>query len=159
MDSPRLSPLDHRHPAVAAEINRVMRAGYMIEATLLGVADFVPVRRTAVDIAAARSLFLGAFLADRLVAVAEIETRRTGAANIASLVVHPDHFRKGLGTALLGHIVASHGDRDITVTTGIQNEPALRLYARFDFGTHSQWRTRDGIPIITLIRRSAAAVH
>jgi len=99
MDAPRLSPLDHRLPGIAAEIHRVMLAGYRVEAALLGVADFVPARRAAAD--------------------------------IASLVVHPEHFRKGLGTA-------------------------LRLCAGFVFRHHRRWHTGDGIPMVTLIRRSSA---
>jgi len=154
MDDPRLSPLDHRLPEIAAEIHRVMRAGYLVEAALLGVTDFAPVRRSVDDIACARNLFLGAFLADRLTGVAEIETRRIGPTNIASLVVHPDHFRMGLGTALLRQVIARHGSRDLTVSTGVRNEPALRLYARFEFETHSRWRTPGGIPIVTLVRRA-----
>lgn len=154
MDAPRLAPLDHRLPAVAAEIRRVMVAGYRVEAALLGVEDFVPLRRTAAAIAAAPARFLGAFVPDRLAAVAEIETAPVGPTNIASLVVHPEHFRKGLGTALVREVVATHGGGEITVSTGIRNQPALLLYARLGFRDHRRWRTDDGIPMITLIREA-----
>jgi ribosomal protein S18 acetylase RimI-like enzyme len=137
---------------MAAEVHAVMAAAYGVEAALLGVDDFVPLRRTVEAIRGARSTFLGVFLEDRLVAVAELETLADASANVASLVVLPAHFRRGLATALLRHVIALHGAGPITVSTGVRNAPALGLYARHGFREQRRWSTPDKIPMVTLLR-------
>jgi GNAT superfamily N-acetyltransferase len=142
--------LDHTSLDVAAEIHHVMMAAYQVEAGLLGVADFFPLRRTVAQILSAESLFFGAFSDGRLAAVAEIEAEATPV-NIASLVVAPDHFRKGLATVLLYFILNLYRDQDLTVSTGVLNRPALLLYEKLGFREHRRWSTDDGIPMVTLL--------
>lgn len=142
--------LDHTRPDAAAEIHRIMMAAYEIEAGLLGVSDFFPLRRTIAQILTARSLFFGALVDDHLAAVAEIEAEATPV-NIASLVVAPDHFRKGLATTLLLFILNRYRDQDLTVSTGVLNRPALLLYEKLGFREHRRWSTDDGIPMVTLL--------
>lgn len=148
------SRLDATHHDVAVEIHRVMMAAYQVEAELLGVADFFPLRRTVAQIAAAGSQFFGLFVEDRLTAVAEVEPQPT-ATNIAALVVAPDHFRKGFASALLRSILELYADRDLTVSTGALNRPALLLYEKLGFRKQRRWSTPDGIPMVTLLRGSA----
>lgn len=145
------SVLDHTRPDIAAEIHRVMMAAYQIEAGLLGVSDFFPLRRTVDQVLSASSLFFGVSADDRLAAVAEIETEAEPV-NIAALVVSPDHFRKGLATSLLRSILSLYRDRDLIVSTGILNRPALLLYDKLGFRECRRWSTSDGIPMITLLR-------
>ena len=137
--------------AVAREVHRVMQAAYRVEAALLGVRDFVPLHRTVEDIRRAESTFLGGFLDGRLVAVAELERPPAAPLNVASLVVLPQHFRRGLATSLLRHVIAEHGAGPITVSTGMRNVPALRLYAGLGFQEQRRWSV-EGIPMVTLLR-------
>ena len=90
--------------AVAREVHRVMQAAYRVEADLLGVREFVPRHRTVEDLRRADSTFLGVFRDGRLAAVVELERPEGEPLNIASLVVMPEYFRRGLGRA------HSHGD-------------------------------------------------
>jgi GNAT superfamily N-acetyltransferase len=142
--------LAHTRSDLAAEIHRVMMAAYEVEAGLLGVSDFFPLRRTVEYILAAKSLFFGAFSENRLAAVAEIEAG-VDPVNIASLVVAPDHFRKGLATFLLQFVLTLYQDHDLTVSTGVLNRPALLLYEKLGFREHRRWSTSDGIPMVTLL--------
>ena len=137
---------------VAADVHRVMREAYRVEAEILGVADFVPLRRTVEEIRSARSTFLGIYLERRLVAVAELERSLEGPVHVASLVVLPAHFRRGLATALLHRVIAAHGTGPLTVSTGLRNTPALRLYEGLGFRESRRFRTEDGIPMVTLLR-------
>jgi GNAT superfamily N-acetyltransferase len=142
--------LDHTLPDIAAEIHRVMMAAYQVEAGLLGVSDFFPLRRTLAQILAAENLFFGVSIENCLAAVAEIEAE-ADPVNIASLVVAPDHFRKGLAMALLQSVITLYQDHDLTVSTGIRNRPALNLYEKLGFREYRRWSTSDGIPMVTLI--------
>ena len=142
--------LDHTSREIVAEIHRVMMAAYEVEAGLLGVSDFFPLRRTVAQIRSAESLFFGAFSDGRLAAVAEIEAE-ADPVNIAALVVDPDHFRKGLATTLLRSILSLYQDRSLTVSTGVLNRPALLLYEKLGFREHRRWSTDDGILMVTLL--------
>ena len=135
----------------AREVHRVMQAAYRVEADLLDVREFLPLRRTVEDLLRAESRFLGAFLDGRLVGVAEIERSPEGPVNVASLVVMPQHFRRGLGRALMRSVLEEHGGEPVTVSTGLRNLPALRLYAGLGFQEQRRWSV-DGIPMVTLLR-------
>jgi ribosomal protein S18 acetylase RimI-like enzyme len=148
----RIEPLNSTQAEVASAIHEVMVAAYRVEAELLGVADFVPLHRGVEAIRDAGSRFLGAFRDGELVGVAELEDEPDGTTNVASLVVRPPHFRRGIATALLHHVIARHGAGAITVSTGRRNAPALALYAGFGFDELRRWATVDGIPMVTLRR-------
>ena len=147
-------PLDHAHAAVASEIHRVLQAGYTVEARILSVEDFLPLRRTAAQIRRAASSFLGAYHGARLAAVTELEIHPGSTVNIAALVVHPEQFRRGFGSALLSEIVGTHGNCDITVSTGVRNGPARALYTAQGFRELRRWVTEDGIAMLTLLREA-----
>lgn len=145
-------PLTHTDAAVAEAIRALMVESYRVEAEILGVSEFVPLRRPASDIAAADAIFLGIEAGGDLMAVAEVEDVEPAHVHIGSFVVRPSQFRRGLGRELLEEIVRRFGAGEITVSTGIRNEPALRLYQSRGFRELRRWETPDGIPMITLRR-------
>ena len=142
--------LDHASPEVAEEIRSLMAASYEVEARLLQVADFFPLRRTAAHIAEERAEFLGVREAGALVAAAELEDPEPGHAHIGAMVVRPSEFRRGLASAMLRAIVAARPAHAITVSTGERNAPAIALYERHGFAVRERWTTPDGIPMVTL---------
>jgi ribosomal protein S18 acetylase RimI-like enzyme len=52
---------------------------------------------------------------------------------IASLVVHPDHFKKGLATQLLNFALQKYVQPVVLVETAVANAPAIFLYKKFGF--------------------------
>jgi ribosomal protein S18 acetylase RimI-like enzyme len=156
MDSIQVFHLAHAAPPMAEAIRAVMFQAYLVEAALLGVQDFVPLRRTAAHVASTDALFLGISLAGTLAAVAEVESPEPQHVHIGSLVVLPSHFRRGLGTALVRHILDANVSNAITVSTGVRNQPAVLLYTSQGFREHRLWTTDDGIPMVTL-RRTAGS--
>jgi ribosomal protein S18 acetylase RimI-like enzyme len=151
--SPQVSCLAHATPPVAEEIRSVMVAAYRVEAELLGVADFPPLDRTAAHIAATEARFFGVRRDGALLAVAEVEDIPPARCHIGSLVVRPTHFRQGLATALLRHVLEAHPSHVVTVSTGALNRPALLLYAAHDFVEQRRWSAPGGIPMVTLERQ------
>lgn len=152
MSVPDVVPLDATDASVAEAIRGVMAAAYAVEAARLGVEDFPPLRRTAAQIAASAARFVGVWDTDELLAVAEVERPGRGRVHLASLVVLPSHFRRGLASALLRRVLDADPGDDLTVSTGVRNEPALRLYAAHGFVVVRRWTTSDGIPMVTLRR-------
>jgi putative acetyltransferase len=73
-----------------------------------------------------------------VVGVGALKALGDGAAEIKSMRTHPDHLRKGVAAALLGHLVAEarrQGMRRLSLETGSGPafEPALALYRRHGF--------------------------
>ena len=145
-----VSRLDHTDPAQAERICRVLLASYAVEAALVGVEDFAPLRRGSREIRAATSTFYGGVTEGRLVAVAEIEETGEGTANIAGFVVHPDVFRQGIGSQLLQHVLTTVEATRFSVSTAAVNGPAIALYEKHGFRLRDRWSTPDGIDMITL---------
>ncbi len=143
--------LNHAQAEVAEEIFHVMQAAYRVEAELLGVSDFAPLRRTAERVAQSTSAFLGVRIDGRLVAVAELETESSGDTCVAALVTHPGCFRRGYALELMRAIIRSVPGA-LTVSTGVRNAPAIALYERLGFGAPQRWRTDCGIEMVTLKR-------
>jgi ribosomal protein S18 acetylase RimI-like enzyme len=148
--------LDNADPRVAATIRDVMALAYRIEAAILEVDDFLPLRRTADQIASAGTAFFGVDVGGTLAAVAELEVEAPGRACICSLTTRPDRFREGLATLLLRHLIEIAGAGELTVSTAVRNEPVLRLYTGDGFRERSRWTTPDGIPMVTLVRAADA---
>jgi ribosomal protein S18 acetylase RimI-like enzyme len=151
------SRLDQTDPAQAERICRLLRDSYAVEARLIGVEDFAPLRRGIADIRNASSTFHGCSRGGSLVAVAEVEREADGTANIAGFVVDPGAFRKGIGTRLLLHVLQVVGDSAVTVSTASANAPAIALYEKHGFGIRRHWRTDCGIAMVTLERRRISA--
>lgn len=146
----------HADPAVAEELRALMAVAYAVEARLLGVADFAPLRRTAAHVAATDAEFVGIREDGVLVAAAELERPEPAHTHIGALVVRPDRFRRGLASALLAALVRDRFADALTVSTGAANTPAVRLYERHGFAIERHWATPDGIPMVTLRRGPAS---
>ncbi|MBK9120415.1 MAG: GNAT family N-acetyltransferase [Phycisphaerales bacterium] len=144
--------LMHTDTTQAEEVRRLFFEAYTVEAALIGVADFPPLRRSASDIARAPSIFFGCERDQELAAVAEVETTNGPTANIAAFAVRPAWFRHGMGTFLLAHLLALLDKTTVTVSTACGNIPALALYEKFGFRSSRHWRTACGIDMVTLAR-------
>ncbi len=153
----RVDPAD---PAIAAALVALQRAAYAVEAALLGVPSLPPMTQTPEAFAAARLEVLAASTAGdgheprRPALTGFVAWRREGdTVDIHRLVVHPDHFRKGIASRLLDALDAEEaGARRFLVGTGAANAPALALYERRGFVRVAEESVGDGIPFVRLAR-------
>jgi ribosomal protein S18 acetylase RimI-like enzyme len=129
----RLASLDDEGDAVL----EVLRAGYAVEARLVGYPE-LPGLRASVDDLRGEDVWL-----------AEIDGSIAGVLGledgdellIARLVVAPAFARRGLGRALVRHAVGLAGPgRAVLVGTAAENAPALALYEALGFA-----RTTEGV--------------
>lgn len=128
--------LNHRDPAVAQQIHAIRQLAYAQEALLLQVEHFPPLDVTAEEIRQSQDSYLGAISDGILVGVVSTETPEPGHRLISSLIVHPDHQRKGIARALLIEVLRDESPRVFTVSTGARNQPALALYRSLGFEEH-----------------------
>ena len=134
----------------AEQIYRVMQAAYTVEAELLGVTDFFPLRRTVSDILSSPNRFFCICEGEALLGVCELEDGDDGTVCLSSLVVHPDAFRRGVASALLAHVLAISVGRVMVVSTAVQNEPAVRLYQKYRFAPFLYTTLPDGMELVEL---------
>jgi ribosomal protein S18 acetylase RimI-like enzyme len=144
-----------REPAVAMQLHELMQAAYKVEAQLLQDDDFPPLRRTLQKLSTAQSRFFGIRENGILHAAIELVVLQTEV-YIDALVVSPAQFRKGLGTALLQHVLKLYPGKTFIVQTGKANIPAINLYHQSGFETESETTTPAGLKLVSLVREPGA---
>ena len=155
-----VAPLQHHVPAVAEAIIAVLQPAYAQESQLLGVTDFPPLQRTAIDVAASDDFHLGAWLSGTLAGVLALgRDDDPDQLCIGTLVVHPQYQRRGVARALMLALLQRTTGMQLAVATGQANAPALALYAAFGFVAyrHGAAGSPDGqqIPLVKLRRLAA----
>ncbi|MED1204640.1 GNAT family N-acetyltransferase [Heyndrickxia acidicola] len=125
--------LDITDVEAAESVLRIQLPAYNIEAKLLNFYDIPPLHETVNSLLESRETFFGFYQEDELAGVISISFEDNHLV-ICRLIVHPLHFRKGIGSALLQHVVDSYPEAScFKVSTGEKNEPAVRLYHSFGF--------------------------
>jgi GNAT superfamily N-acetyltransferase len=125
--------LDLADDALVARLLEVQRAAYRVEAVLIGFDGIPALTESAADARASGETFYGYFIGDTLAGVVSYALDGE-ALDIGRMVVHPDYFRRGIASALLGCVeTVEPAARRIVVTTGAANTPACALYQRHGY--------------------------
>jgi len=144
--------LNHKSLETATIIRSVFQASYAIEAKLLKATDFPPLKRRLEEFIESTNVFYGYYMEDTLAGVVEVKTEESNT-HIQSLVVHPNFFRNGIGSALVQFVLDNYHSKTFTVETGLANEPAKDLYYGFHFGKVREYDTTHGIRKIAFLLR------
>lgn len=138
----------------AEEVWALQHAAYRAEAALIGVADLPPLRDTVDSLRASEETFYGMRGPDgELAGVISIEPREGEGYTVCRVMVHPNWFRRGIGSRLLNHVLALHPEAAWTVTAADRNEPALALYGKAGFVPRESFEPSPGITLVRLERR------
>lgn len=127
---------------VAAELVRLQRAAYAVEAALVGDDRIPPLHEGPADLRAARLRWFVVREAAGLVAAVGF-TEHDGEVDIDRLVVHPSQHRRGLGRRLVERLLRD-AERAV-VATGRDNAPARGLYAALGFDHRGDREVLDGL--------------
>lgn len=139
-----IKKLQHINIEVATEIRSVFQVSYTVEAKLLNALDFPPLKRPLESYINSNTTFFGYFKNTALAGVIEIN-HTTNFTHIQSLVVAPKFFRQGVAKSLLEFVFDTYDSNLFVVETGLENEPATKLYLKFGFKEVNQWDTDHGI--------------
>jgi ribosomal protein S18 acetylase RimI-like enzyme len=134
-----VGPVDHTSASVAERIHAIQMAAYSEEARLIGAVDFAPLSRTLEYLRSSPEKFFVAHVGGELVGTVGIEPGGRGRIGISTLAVIPTLHRRGIGRALLQHIIELNGDQELHVQTAVRNVPALALYQRSGFTEVLRW--------------------
>jgi ribosomal protein S18 acetylase RimI-like enzyme len=150
-----IRPLELGDPDTIADLVRLQRASYRVEADLIGFEDLPPLSETHEELAAVEESFLGAYEGERLLGAIAFFRHPTWV-DIYRLVVDPSAFRRGIATRLLDALDERHGDAEyMTVATAEANGPAIALYRRRGFEVAGHSTVSPGIRIVRFERRNA----
>jgi len=139
-----IQKLKHTQPNVAKKIRAVFQISYAVEADLLKVLDFPPLKRSLANFLKSKTDFYGYFQNNELAAVIEIKSQKDHT-HIQSLVVDPYFFRKGIGEKLVHFASETYKTLLFSVETGLANLPAIALYKKLGFIETRQWDTDHGV--------------
>jgi len=141
--------LNHKAKRVAIQIHSIFQSAYKIEAGLIGVEDFPPLRRTVQHIKNSSSRFFGYKQANRILGIIEID-EAADKLSIESLAVKPGFFGKGIGQSLVAFVLEFFNPESVDVQTASANKPAIRLYEKLGFSTEKSWSSKEGIKLVQL---------
>ena len=131
---------------IAKKMRLIFQASYKVEATLLNVTNFPPLKRPLENYTESNTEFYGYSINEILAAVVEIDTNNNNNyILIRSLVVRPDFFRQGIAGKLIKFVFETFKSNLFVVETGLENGPATKLYEKFGFVEVHQWDTNHGI--------------
>jgi ribosomal protein S18 acetylase RimI-like enzyme len=137
---------------VSKRIQTVFQLSYKIEAKLLNATDFPPLKRLLKSYVDSNTEFFGYLKNGELAGVIEIE-HNNRFTDIHSLVVNPTFFRQGIAKKLMEFVFNTFDSNLFIVETGLENEPATKLYEKFGFKEVKQWDTDHGVRKIKFERR------
>ena len=151
--SPKIGHIDRmvtvaniREPLVAGQIHVLQRAAYSVEAQRIGSGDFPPLRETLDALRRCTDCFL-VFVEDGNF-IGCLSYEQAGAIfTITRLVVVPQHFRRGIASALLRRLESRPPlGSVICASTADLNEPAIRAYEKQGYAT-AGGPTSEGITL------------
>ncbi|KAA0544885.1 GNAT family N-acetyltransferase [Bacillus sp. BGMRC 2118] len=115
------------------ELYAMQKASYMVEAELINFYNIPPLMETFEELVHCGEKFLG-YIEDGQMAGAVSYTVEDEEVTICRMIVHPEHFRKGIAGKLLTALEEKTRQYNtITVSTGKENLPAKRLYLKHHF--------------------------
>lgn len=125
--------LNHQEEVTAKQILVVQLLAYNVEAKLIGFNGIPRLKDSIQDIIHSDETFIGWYMESQLIGFISY-IKSTELIDICRLVVHPDHFRKGIASALLNYVIDTKAENQrMEVSTGGKNIPAIQLYESLGF--------------------------
>ena len=136
--------IENKEIETAKKLYEIWQESYIVEKELLGAVDFPPLNRLTSDFMKSENDFQGLYEKKELLGVIEI-AQKLNSVHLQSLVVDPNHFRKGIATKLINKVFDSYPSTTYTVETGNSNIPAKKLYESLGFKKCKVWIAEFGI--------------
>ncbi|WP_028596192.1 GNAT family N-acetyltransferase [Paenibacillus assamensis] len=138
---------------IAQQMLGVQIPSYQVEAELIGFYDIPQLKDTVQTLMSSNETCVGYFVMEELAAFISY-TDEGKFIDICRLVVHPDHFRKGIAKKLVAHVIdVIANNKKVIVSTGAKNTPAKQLYKQFGFQEMKNIEVAPDL-FITLLERN-----
>ena len=124
--------LDNKNREIATEILSIQIPSYLVEAKIIDYYDLPPLEDTIDSLQQCQETFFAYYLQEELCGIISFKLDRTEV-DLHRLIVHPEHFRKGIAQKLLDFVETIEGVKSMRVTTGAKNTPAINFYSKNGF--------------------------
>ena len=116
----------------AEDVLNIQIPSYKVEAEIIGSYEIPPLKDTVYTLQHCGETFFGYYENEELCGVISIQIDDDDV-HIHRLIVHPNHFRKGIAQLLLNFIETKFQIETIKVATGSKNIPAVSFYKKNGF--------------------------
>ncbi|GGA29218.1 GNAT family N-acetyltransferase [Psychrobacillus lasiicapitis] len=115
----------------AEDVLNIQIPSYKVEAEIIGSYEIPPLKDTVYTLQYCGETFFGYYENEELCGAISIKVEDV--VDIHRLIVHPNHFRKGIAQLLLNFIETKFQTETIKVATGSKNIPAVSFYKKNGF--------------------------
>ena len=130
------------------QIWALQHMAYPLEAERIGFSEIPPLMDTFESIALCGEIFYGFETEDGELAGAIAVEEKPDTVTISRMMVHPDCFRQGIASSLVQHVLDTYREvQEFTVSTGLKNTPAVRLYEKFGFQPEVTYEVAPGVEL------------
>ncbi|MEK5408313.1 GNAT family N-acetyltransferase [Paenibacillus sp. FSL W8-0439] len=135
---------------IVSQIWRLQHVAYRLEAELIGFDEIPPLMDTLETLRSCGESFYGWLEDDELLGALAVQSESSGSLTLTRMMVHPDHFRKGIADSLMKHVLNEYRNVPLfIVTTGTLNTPAVTLYRKHGFRPVSAAEVASGVELTT----------
>lgn len=150
-----IKPIDVKEKEVAERILKLQIPAYMVEAKLINFYDIPPLKDSVKTIRTCGEQFIGYFLEDELCGAVSYKVEGK-TLDIHRLIVHPNHFRKGIAKQLFQFIEEhEEGVDKIIVSTGTKNLPAVEFYLKRGFTVEKVIQIKEEFSLTVFVKEKA----
>lgn len=126
--------VDFQDENLMKELFSLQKISYIMEAKLIDYYEIPPLKETFEELLVCGETILGYWEDDELVGALSY-TIENEVLTICRMIVHPNHFRKGIAQQLLTAAEEKNAEISIYhVSTGKDNFPAKKLYQKNGYG-------------------------
>ncbi|OIJ11120.1 GNAT family N-acetyltransferase [Anaerobacillus arseniciselenatis] len=130
----------------ARDVLNVQIPSYKVEAEIIGSYEIPPLKDTVYNLQHCEETFIGYYKNEQLCGGISIKIVDEEV-DIHRLIVHPNHFRKGIAQMLLNFIESTFKVETIKVSTGSKNVPAVSFYKKNGFINIKEVMVKEQISI------------
>ena len=142
-----IKKIDITDPELANKVLNIQIPSYKVEAEIINFHEIPPLKDTVNTLQQCGETFYGCYLNEELCGVISFKAKK-GVIDIHRLMVHPNHFRKGIAHMLLDFIESNmEGFETIIVSTGSGNTPAVTFYLKYGFSKTEEIRVTERLSL------------
>ncbi|MGW8959960.1 GNAT family N-acetyltransferase [Paenibacillus sp. NPDC055715] len=135
---------------MVSQIWRLQHIAYRLEAERIGFDEIPPLMDTFDTLRSCGETFYGWIEDGNLLGALAVQSESSGSLTLTRMMVHPDHFRKGIADSLMEHALNEYHHIPLfIVSTGTLNAPAVALYRKHGFRPVSAAEVAPGVELTT----------
>ncbi|MGO4734041.1 GNAT family N-acetyltransferase [Paenibacillus sp. 2KB_22] len=145
-----IQPLSLSDLETLGQLWRLQHVAYRLEAEIIGFQEIPPLMDTMETLRDCGESFYGCIHDGELIGAVAVAEEEENTLTITRMMVHPDHFRKGIAASLMTYVLEQHVDLPrYIVSTGTLNQPAVNLYTKFGFHPVEVTQIAPGVELTT----------